>query len=281
MRTPDSAMRPANGRRFGLSLQVLLAFGTVVALLAAVAAIAVIQLRGQGSNDQQAMEHSSDSDTKAAEVLAALNAVRFQQMEMRSSSGDELVADWATEQELFTAFESKLDEFSQFFTSTYGADMQWGTEEQQAWQDYKDAITSAYDPTYTGTEVDRSTRAELADTMLGHVGDLTDQVDDQIAINSADAASQVTKVTYMLVGIAVVAVGVAVALGVWFARRITGAAGKVERSLEAMGEGDLTVEADVTSNDELGDMARSLRKAQGALRETMAEVIDSAQTVAA
>jgi methyl-accepting chemotaxis protein len=64
-------------------------------------------------------------------------------------------------------------------------------------------------------------------------------------------------------------------------RRITRAVRGVQASLDAMAEGDLTVVSSVESNDETGRMAASLTRAQTALRETLAGVVETATGVAA
>jgi methyl-accepting chemotaxis protein len=55
---------------------------------------------------------------------------------------------------------------------------------------------------------------------------------------------------------------------------------RVRRSLDAMATGDLTVPADVTSKDEVGQMARALDTAQASVREVITSVSQSATAVA-
>ncbi|MGJ0223776.1 HAMP domain-containing protein, partial [Streptococcus pyogenes] len=72
-----------------------------------------------------------------------------------------------------------------------------------------------------------------------------------------------------------------IALGVVTARSIRGSLGKVERSLDAMADGDLTVRADVASADEIGRMAAAPATAQESLRATLAQVAEASGTIAA
>jgi methyl-accepting chemotaxis protein len=101
---------------------------------------------------------------------------------------------------------------------------------------------------------------------------------DAEAKDVAARAGQAILVTWIGLGI-----GAAAAIVVAFvvARRISSAALAVRASLVAMAEGDLTVEAEARSRDEIGDMAQALGTAQTALRATVGGVRDSAQAVAA
>ena len=100
----------------------------------------------------------------------------------------------------------------------------------------------------------------------------------QVLAGEADAAAQ-RQMVAVAVAI-VVGAGIALAFGLALARLVRRPIEKVQRSLEAMADGDLTVSADVETADELGQMARALDRAQAALRETFASVVATSDTVA-
>ncbi|HEY3737334.1 MAG TPA: methyl-accepting chemotaxis protein [Jatrophihabitans sp.] len=81
----------------------------------------------------------------------------------------------------------------------------------------------------------------------------------------------------------VLGIGLALALAfsLLIARAIRRPLLKVKHSLDSLAERDLTVNAGVTSRDEVGQMAASLEAAQANLREIMANVVASADSVAA
>ena len=85
----------------------------------------------------------------------------------------------------------------------------------------------------------------------------------------------------MVVVIVVSLLGIAAGAttGILIARAITRSTVAVQRSLEALAEGDLTVEPQVTSRDEIGAMATALVTAQRSLREVLGGVADSARNV--
>jgi methyl-accepting chemotaxis protein len=99
-------------------------------------------------------------------------------------------------------------------------------------------------------------------------------VSDQAA---ADAASGTRFLVFVLVG-GVVLVG---AVGMVIAQMIRRQVTEVQRAVEAMADGDLTVAPQVDTTDELGQMSRALVRAQENLRATVSGVVETAQTVAA
>ncbi|MDT0167377.1 methyl-accepting chemotaxis protein [Actinotalea sp. AC32] len=95
----------------------------------------------------------------------------------------------------------------------------------------------------------------------------------------ADATATASR-TLMLV-VMVASTLVALAVGVQLARSVRRNLAAVQGSLEAMADGDLTVEADVRSGDEVGRMAAALATAQESLRITLSEVGEASATLAA
>jgi len=81
----------------------------------------------------------------------------------------------------------------------------------------------------------------------------------------------------------VIAVIVCLVLSVLVGLRIAGGIlrpiRKVSSALEALGRGDLRAEAAVDSRDEIGDMARSLNRAQESLRRSVTSITDSSSVL--
>src|SRR5690606_31461024 len=102
---------------------------------------------------------------------------------------------------------------------------------------------------------------------------------DVVAIQEAGQAAAERSIVVLVVGF-VVATVCGVLLAVAIVRRISRSVRQVGTTLEAMAEGDLTKDAPVAENDEIGRMADALDRARQALRETLSGVVESAQTVA-
>ncbi|TFV67869.1 UNVERIFIED_ORG: methyl-accepting chemotaxis protein [Bacillus sp. AZ43] len=101
------------------------------------------------------------------------------------------------------------------------------------------------------------------------------------AERNEEAAADATGATRTLIIATVLSTLLAVAVTVVVVRRITRSVRSAQLAAEAMAAGDLTVEPEVDSDDEVGRMAASLRSAQASLREVLSSVVSSADAVAA
>ncbi|MDM8083367.1 methyl-accepting chemotaxis protein [Cellulomonas cellasea] len=115
--------------------------------------------------------------------------------------------------------------------------------------------------------------ASLADLRV----DITQYFDAVAAEGQAEAQ------TAKLILVASLAVGLvlSIVLGSLTASWIRRSAASVQKSLEAMAEGDFTVTSHVASRDEIGKMASALGVAQESVRGALTEVARTAQAVAA
>jgi methyl-accepting chemotaxis protein len=101
---------------------------------------------------------------------------------------------------------------------------------------------------------------------------------DAQAREGSETASSAVVTLWTILG---VSVGIGLALVLLVVRQIVGTVREVQRSVEALAAGDLTVTPVVDTRDELGRMALSLADAQASLREVLSSVVGSADAVAA
>ncbi|RZS90060.1 methyl-accepting chemotaxis protein [Motilibacter rhizosphaerae] len=102
-----------------------------------------------------------------------------------------------------------------------------------------------------------------------------------IAGANASAASERANATHLLYGVAGICALIVVLLSFIVVSSIKKPLQRVVKALDAMAKGDLTVSADVTSKDEVGQMATALDKALHGVREVVRSVTASATAVAA
>jgi len=161
---------------------------------------------------------------------------------------------------------------------------QWSdfTTRWEAWTAYRDASVL---PLVEEGDVDGLAVALAADVSAdpewaGRALALAQgQIDAQVEQILARSQAEVDR-TILALGIAfAVGAGLSGVLAVLVTRRITGAVRTVQRSLEAMAEGDLTVDAPVEWRDETGAMADALSAAQGSLRTALSQVEQAAASV--
>ena len=117
--------------------------------------------------------------------------------------------------------------------------------------------------------------------LLDSTSELQENVDGRISALDADAVTAASSSRLEIIVVGVLAVLVAVGLGIAITRSIVRPLRRCSTALAAMADGDLTVGADIPNRDEVGDMARSLARAQESLRATLTGVGEAAQTVAA
>ncbi|ACZ22992.1 methyl-accepting chemotaxis protein [Sanguibacter keddieii DSM 10542] len=114
-----------------------------------------------------------------------------------------------------------------------------------------------------------SQTAELGESLTGRADALHDDM------SSARTRNGAIVVAAVLLGLAVV-VTLSLALG----RRVKRSAHEVNEALDALAVGDLTRIPDVSSADEIGDMARSLGDAQRSIAALLAGVVGSSDVLA-
>ena len=104
---------------------------------------------------------------------------------------------------------------------------------------------------------------------------------EQIDSAAKVAAAQTRRTVLLLGSLFAASVLFAGVLAFAVIRQTTAAVRSVQRSLEALATGDLTVPAQICCRDEIGAMALALGTAQGSLRATLSVVAQTARTVAA
>ncbi|WP_340696813.1 methyl-accepting chemotaxis protein, partial [Cellulosimicrobium funkei] len=161
-----------------------------------------------------------------------------------------------------------------------------------------DALVAALDAYYAAAEGELFPLADAGDTagFAAYFDDtvrpLTTGVLDAMQVETVSQGEQAAELAEetdtlaaraLLATILVAVLGAlaATALSYVVARGIAVRIGAVSRSLTALGDGDLTVRAEVVGRDELGQMAAALTSAQENLRGIIAEVAGTSEAVAA
>jgi methyl-accepting chemotaxis protein len=101
-----------------------------------------------------------------------------------------------------------------------------------------------------------------------------------VSAAETDASAARDRAQMILLGTALAAAILLCVLARFIVTSITRPLQRVRTALGAMASGDLTVTADVTSGDEVGQMARALDEAQGHMRTVVAQAASSASSLA-
>jgi methyl-accepting chemotaxis protein len=129
---------------------------------------------------------------------------------------------------------------------------------------------------------------EYRTTVLPLITDAADAIDAENAARAEDAKAQAENSSSVaatgerwLIIVLVLGLLAATLLALFVSRLIVRPLGRVKSSLAAMERGDLTVTAEVSGRDEVGEMARMLSRAQAQLRQVIGSVGEAAQGLAA
>jgi methyl-accepting chemotaxis protein len=119
-----------------------------------------------------------------------------------------------------------------------------------------------------------------ADKVKDGVNTLADHADAAMPVKLAASASEATAAIWRIWLLTGTSALLLFAFGYWISRLVSGSIARVRDALRALAAGDLTLTADVTSRDEVGQMATDLKHAQTALRDTMTQINATSTTLA-
>ncbi|WP_223145106.1 methyl-accepting chemotaxis protein [Actinotalea subterranea] len=188
----------------------------------------------------------------------------------------------------YDGFDAAAESFAATYTQAYG-------DVPTNWDEFTTTY-AAYRPLVDGEFMDAALADDgvawaqarktsgLAETGAELVAALT-AVGDEVTAAAAEAnvrsEQEAHRSLLITVAVLITSVVVGATLGVVLARKIRRNVLEVKRAADALANGDLTVEPHVSSSDEVGQTAASLRTALAALRELVAGTVDSATLVAA
>ncbi|RHA44605.1 Tar ligand binding domain-containing protein, partial [Cellulomonas rhizosphaerae] len=290
MSTTTTAPGPAQHRRAAWfsdrSVQTKIL--TVFALLGAVAVASGVYAISSLNSSKSDLQTLSSIQESISDVR---NAIHQDQLKVRmiiaqigASTTDEDRRTWSNKlDETDAAINDNIDAFS---ATEAGSSESWKAFETDyaAWikirdEQYVPAAMSGDDAGYS--EIRDEVAQPAIDAYVADLDAAASEITAYVAGVADTATTRTSRATTILTVSLAVALLVSLALGYVVTRNIRRAVARVQVSLEAMAAGDFTVKAEAASRDELGRMAEALGTAQAAVRETLAGVVDTAQTVAA
>ncbi len=118
------------------------------------------------------------------------------------------------------------------------------------------------------------------DSLNSRIDQLTKLSEDHIAATQKDAENTQRTASILLLLAGLVAVVLLVLIAIWVTRSITGPVRQALAALDKVADGDLTARLNVSSTDEVADMARSLNKALDAIGGVVTTIAGSADQLA-
>ncbi|BCY08117.1 methyl-accepting chemotaxis protein [Actinoplanes sp. L3-i22] len=124
-----------------------------------------------------------------------------------------------------------------------------------------------------------------AGASYGKILDLTASLDASVDQRAEALRAEVEKVRTtalrMLVLALILATALAITMGIWVTRSVTGPLAKVVAALKRLADHDLTVRVGLNRRDELGSLSDAVDRTAASLRETVAAIAGHAETVSA
>jgi methyl-accepting chemotaxis protein len=292
---PAGPAAPSGGTRRGtgwfanrsVRTKILLLLALVVAVVAGTGTFAALRMNALAASTASVQGVSAD-------VIAPLAIVHQEEIKARmliAQSGASVTDTEAQQQEdldAIAATDADLQAAADAFDAGLGGVVVPGWEDFKAawaqWQQIRDEqlVPAAF--SNDDAEFARVTEGEgqaAVDTMVSALEAAETSAADYLKTVADDAAAEAASGTQVLIWVLATGVLLVGAVGLLTANIIRRQVAEVQRSVEAMADGDLTVTPQVDSTDELGQMARSLTRAQENLRATVSGVVETAQTVAA
>ena len=287
---PVAGAAPARRRRSIQDVPIRLKTMTVVTVLALELVILTVlgqsgigTLRGDADRLADAQTEVGTSLTLLKDsvwsVRNTVTSIGAYPLDMKPAQVDKLDAG-------YTALAEAEGTFLAAFEDVYGHAPEGWQDFQDAFADYRTVVDGdLLDAAMTGdpdewAAVRDAGAAEMGGVMVEALTAVEAEVSalsQEIADDAQADAAAAQRSQAILAGIGVV---LALALGWWFANAIRGTVLAVKEAVDALADGDLTKEAPVTRDDELGRMAGALTTAQHSLRTTLGGVTDVAGAMA-
>ena len=120
-----------------------------------------------------------------------------------------------------------------------------------------------------------------ADAAIATSGDYITYLRKSMSEQAAEADQEASRAKMLMMGAVIVSLLVAVGSALWIALGISRALGRAVGLASAVAGGDLTQTAQVSSNDEVGDLVNSLNQMVEKLRQIVSDALTAADNVSA
>ncbi|HEY0187096.1 MAG TPA: methyl-accepting chemotaxis protein, partial [Cellulomonas sp.] len=270
----------------GVRAKILLLLGLTAAVVAGTGAYSALTMRDLAARTAEVQTVSDD-------VATPLGQVHQEEIKARmliAQAGASVTDDAASQQEFtdkIAATDADLQTAADAFVAGLGgAEISSWDDFTTAWSDWttirdEQLLPAAFDSDQTlfgsiGDEVAQP----VVDQMVAALEDVESQVAAYLEQVSDTAQSSATRASWLLIAVLAIGLLLIAAVGLVIARTIRSQVVEVQRAVQAMADGDLTVAPRVDSHDELGRMSADLTRAQQHLRGAIVGVVQTAQTVA-
>ncbi len=243
--------------RASLTVQVLGAVSGGVIALAIISAISVWEMASLNRATSVMMAEEAHMSEALLELEAALGAARADVGLVASYPEAQRTERVSALAEVQTLFEEELAAFGASYEEIFHSPSPHLADAEAAWRAYRVAVDTRLIPAAKGGDLEAFAAAHAgAVTQVATLDESLMALEEDVlaALDAVETehAARANQLTVLMIVLAVVGTAIASAIGVFVARRIATSADALKRSMTALAAGDLTVEANVSSNDEIG-----------------------------
>ncbi|WP_263121139.1 methyl-accepting chemotaxis protein [Cellulomonas sp. RIT-PI-Y] len=266
----------------------------ILLLLALLAVVSVVIGTVAASRLHALAASTAQVTTVSQDVIAPLAVVHQEEIKARMLIAQAAAIPTTTQAEQdealdkIAATDADLQAAADAFTAGIGDTVVPGWSDfQDAWASWTQVRDDALVPAAFGDDsavfdqVSDEQSQPVIEDMIAALEQAEQSAQAYLTTVSDQAEHSASTATRLLLTLLVVGIGLVAAVGLLIAGIIRRQVREVQRAIVAMADGDLTVTPRVDSDDELGQMSRSLAAAQQTLRETISGVVGTARTVAA
>jgi methyl-accepting chemotaxis protein len=279
--------RQTDGRLRSVRAKILGVVALCILFAGGIGVYSVVEMRHLGSDTEQLAAKQARATVALNAMQDAMWKVRMQSYVAAAWTGEHKKDQGARYDDVADQFEAATAEVAKVYTQLFGHAPARLANVEEAWQVYVKQVREQLIPAAVAD--DRKTFMSVLTTggATGKGAALVEQISTLHLEVSADLAALVDDtndsiaraqvITLLLLVVGLLAGG---SVGWLVAQRIRRAAVGVRTSLSAMAAGDLTVGAEASSTDEIGQMAGALNAARENLRRLMSGVADASDTLA-
>ncbi|TAJ72511.1 MAG: HAMP domain-containing protein [Phenylobacterium sp.] len=270
--------------RFTIKLKLIIAFSLLLALMLGVASFGIVQVNRMGSLHDEMIEGPVTRLDRARLLNTALLQI------LRSEKNLVLTEDAAESRAEIAKIEAQKKIFGETLAHAIEVATPEGRPKWEALQDEWNRFLPM------DAEIQRlggeNKNAEAIALMHGPQRTVNDSIfkasDGLVDLNERllktageqyDAAAATSRAMFM--GITAVALLLAIASAVWLSLTISRGLNRAGVALQGVAEGDLTRTAEITSNDEIGDLLSHLNSMIERLRSVVGGALDASEQVSA
>ena len=267
-----------------ISAKLLLGFVMVAVIAGIVGVVGIINIKTVGDNDTALYEHMTAPMQQISNIAVDFQLSRINARDMVFSDNEVDVNNYYSNIEELSA---QITEYADAFEATIFDD-----EEQTLYDifvasrtEYRNHLANLKELCLANNDTEalalmRGAMLETCNAEKAAIDDLVQYMVDNGKITADNNTSIANTATITMIILAIFGVLISLILGIFISRIISNPVKKIAKGAEMIADGDLNVQLDIYTKDEIGQLAKSFRRMADNLNEIMTNINASSDQVA-